>query len=70
MLQFIPLILSRSTKELISNTIDLAEDLETSARLDHLQDSVDTITAGIAHQSMMRSAIQSSIGAIDMTNYD
>jgi hypothetical protein len=47
MLQFIPLILSQSTIELISNTIDLAGDLETSARLDHLQDSVDTITAGI-----------------------
>jgi hypothetical protein len=43
----IPLILSQSTKELISNTINLAGDLETSARLDHLQDSVDTITAGI-----------------------
>jgi len=47
MLQFIPLILSRSTRELLSNTIDLAGDLETSARLDHLQDSVDTITADI-----------------------
>jgi len=70
MLQFIPLILSRSTKELLSNTINLAGDLETSARLDHLQDSVDTITAGIAHQSTMLSAIQSSIGAIGMTNYE
>jgi hypothetical protein len=68
MLQFIPLILSQSTKELISNTINLAGDLETSARLDHLQDSVDTITAGIAHQSTMLSAIQSSIGAIGMTS--
>jgi hypothetical protein len=35
----------------------LAGDLETSARLDHLQDHVDTITAGIAHQSTMLSAI-------------
>ncbi len=47
MLQFILLILSQSTKELLSNTIDLAGDLETSARLDHLHDRVDTITAGI-----------------------
>jgi len=47
MLAFLPLILSPSTKELISNTIDLAGDLETSARLDSLQDSIDTITAGI-----------------------
>ncbi len=70
MLQFIPLILSPSTKELLSNAIDLAEDLETSARLDHLQDSVDIITAGIAHQSTMWSAIQSSIGAIGMTSYE
>jgi hypothetical protein len=67
---FLPLVLSQSTIELISNTIDLAGDLETSARLDHLQDNVDTLTAGIAHQSTMRSAIQSSIGAIGMTSYD
>ncbi len=65
---FLPLILSPSPKELISNTIDLAGDLETSARLDHLHDCVDTITAGIAHQSTMLPAIQSSIGAIGMTS--
>jgi hypothetical protein len=43
MLQFIPLILSQSTRELLSNTVNLAGDLETSARLDHLQDSVDIV---------------------------
>ncbi len=58
MLQFIHLILSQSTKELLRNTINLAGDLETSARFDHLQDSVDTITAGIAHQSTMLSALE------------
>jgi len=56
--------------EAIGTVLDtvLAEPDNTGALLNNLQGSVSTINAGLAHQSTMLSAIQSSIGAIGMAS--